>query len=85
VKQFLVEVFMPRAVAGDLSAAELRIREAVRQSSVRFVRSTYVPEDETCFYFFEAPSKDLVAKASVVARLAGIRIVEARTTEAGPL
>jgi hypothetical protein len=45
--------------------------------SVRYVRTTLVPGDETCFHLFEAASHDAVAE---VCRLAGIespRIVPA--------
>jgi hypothetical protein len=86
VKQFLVEVFAPRARAADLASAERRARDAAERVSaadtaVRYVRATYVPEDETCFYVFEAASADLVARASALAELGEGRIVEARTTE----
>ncbi len=79
MKQFLVEVFVPRARAGELAAAEERVLEATARLSgkdLRYIRATYVPEDETCFYAFEAPSADLVAQASTSAGLGDGRIVE---------
>jgi hypothetical protein len=83
VKQFLVEVFVPRSRAGDLAAAEKRVLEAARRLSrkgrdLRYVRAIYVPDDETCFYTFEASSAELVAQASASAGLRDGRIVEAR-------
>jgi uncharacterized protein DUF4242 len=82
VKQFLVEVFAPRSQADELSAVEGRARAATKRVSrddagVRYLRAIYVPEDETCFYVFEASSADLVAQASALAGLGAGRIVEA--------
>jgi hypothetical protein len=81
VKRFLVEVFAPRSRAGDLPALEERARAATQRISsdaagVRYLRAIYVPEDETCFYVFEAPAADLVARASALAGLGDARIVE---------
>ena len=86
MKQFLVEVFAPRARAADLASANRRASDAAERVSatdtaVRYVRATYVPEDETCFYVFEAASADLVARVTTLADLGDGRIVEARTTE----
>ena len=80
--RFLVEVFTPRLAAADLAATEERARTAAKQVSrkdlaVRYLRATYVPADETCFYLFDAPSAELVAQASAVAGLGDARIVEA--------
>lgn len=88
VKQFLVEVFVPRSQAGALAAAEQRADEAARSLSgtsgeIRYVRATYVPEDETCFHVFDAPSASLVAEASRLAGLGDARILEAATAETG--
>ncbi len=82
MKQFLVEVFTPRASAGKLAAAERRAKLAARRLSgtdgeLRFVRATYIPEDEICFFVFDAPSG---REAALVAQRAGldpIRVVEA--------
>jgi hypothetical protein len=72
VPRFLVEVFAPSLGVGDLAAAEERARAAAtrvsgRNAAVRYLRATYVPEDETCFHVFEAPSAELVAQASALA------------------
>jgi uncharacterized protein DUF4242 len=82
VNQFLVEVFSPNLCAGDLAAIEGRARAAAdrvseAQDEVRYVRAIYVPEDETCFYIFRAPSADLVKEASALAGFRDGRIVEA--------
>lgn len=82
MKQFLVEVFTPRPSAGELAAAERRARLAARRLSspdgeVRYVRATYVPEDELCFYVFDAPSGRHAALVAQRAGLDPIRVVEA--------
>ena len=47
-----------------------------RDGDIRYVRAIYVPEDETCFYVFDASSADLVAHVSGLAGLPDGRIVE---------
>jgi len=48
---------------------------------VRYIRTTYLPEDETVFHAFEADSSDALRKAIQEAALPFDRIVEA--VEAG--
>lgn len=81
MKQFLVEVFVPRSRADELAAARERVRAAVAGASrndrdIRYVRAIYIPEDETCFYVFDASSADLVAEVSGLAGLQDGRVVE---------
>jgi hypothetical protein len=81
VKQFLVEVFVPRSRALELPAAKERVRAVAASVSrcdgdIRYVRAIYVPEDETCFYVFDASSADLVAQVSGLAGLPEGRVVE---------
>lgn len=45
-----------------------------RGRSVRYLRSTYLPEDETCLHFFAAASGEDVAEAARQAGLTGDRI-----------
>ena len=80
--QFLVEVFTPRSSAGDLATAERRARSAARRLSgadvaVRYVRATYIPDDEICFFVFDAPSRGDAALVAQRAGLEPIRVVEA--------
>lgn len=82
MKQFFIEVFTPRANAGKLAAAERRAISAARRLStadreVQFVRATYIPEDELCFFVFDAPSGQDAALAAQRAGLEPIRVVEA--------
>ena len=55
-------------------AAEALMREG---TPVRFLRSIYVPEDETCFVLYEAPSCDVVRRAAARADLSFERLARA--------
>lgn len=82
MNQFLVEVFTPRPSAETLAAAEHRLRRAAGPNDeVRFVRTTYVPEDEICFFVFDAPSSRHAALVAQSAGLDPIRVVEAISSE----
>ena len=79
---YLVETYLSRGHAGELSAREQRARSAAQELTrenerVRFERSIHVPEDELCFFVFDAPSG---REAALVAQLTGLdplRVVEA--------
>jgi len=61
----MVEVYAPRAAATSperISAAIEQLAQRGRQ--VRLVRVIPVPQDETCFYLFEAPSLGDVREAA---------------------
>jgi hypothetical protein len=82
VKRYLVKLHLPTGGAAALAAAGERARAAAEQlvregTAVRWVRSVYVPEDETCFLVFEGGSSDAVGEASRRAALEYERIVEA--------
>lgn len=83
VTRFLVEAYTPSAaVAAAGSRARTAARELARSGrSVRYVRSTYVPEDETCLHVFEAASIETVRAVSERAALEPQRILEAREEE----
>jgi hypothetical protein len=86
---FLVEAYEPHRRAATLSELEARVRAAADDLSsagtaVRFVRSFFVPEDETCFYVFEAASADAVRAASDRAHLSAHRIVQAVEPDRSP-
>jgi sirohydrochlorin ferrochelatase len=79
---FLVETYLPRRRSHELAARERSARAAAAEltqaaAPVCFERCIHVPEDETCFYVFEAPSVADVAEAARRAGLDPIRIVEA--------
>ena len=59
------------------SAAEELTREGIR---VRFERSIHVPEDEMCFFVFDATSGEHAALAAERADLDPFRVVKAIAT-----
>jgi hypothetical protein len=80
--RYLVEIYVPQAHADDARAAGQRARAAARQLSrkgepVRYVRTTLLPGDETCFHVFDASSENAVAEVCRLAWLETPRIVRA--------
>ena len=80
--RYLVETYVPQTHAQDARAAGQRAHAAARQLSragepVRYVRTTLLPEDETCFHVFDAHSEDAVAEACRLACVGTPRIVRA--------
>ena len=63
--QFMVERHLPNFPTDQLpaaaGAAKQKSEELTREGqSVRYIRSTYVPEGEKCFCLFEGSSKQAV-------------------------
>jgi hypothetical protein len=58
-----------RRAAADLS------REG---SAVRYVRSFFLPDDETCFHYFEGTSAEAIGEVAARASIACDRIMEVR-------
>jgi hypothetical protein len=88
VAEFLVELYVSR---GDLPAAEqsaerarLAAEELTREGTpVRYVRSIFVPEDETCFALYEAVTADAVREVAQRAALRFEHVAEAVTYSKG--
>jgi hypothetical protein len=79
---YLVETYLARGQAGERAARERRARSAAEaltreRTRVRFERSIHVPEDELCFFVFDAPSGHEAALVAQHAGLDPIRVVEA--------
>jgi hypothetical protein len=79
---YLVETYLARGRAGERAACERRARSAAEELTqgkvrVRFQRSIHIPEDEICFFVFDAPSGPDAALAAQRAELDPIRVVEA--------
>jgi hypothetical protein len=84
VAEFLVEMYASRRAAKHVAAATDRARRAAADLerggvSVRFVRTLFVPEDETCFLLFEAGNSDVVRMAVERAGLSFDRLSETVT------
>jgi hypothetical protein len=83
---YLVETYLARGKTGERASREQRALAAAEELTeksvrIRFERSIHVPEDEICFFVFEAPSG---REAALVADRAGLdpfRVVEAVTSD----
>jgi len=81
VPSYLVETYLARGHAGERAARERRARSAADElTHVSFDHSIHVPEDETCFFVFDAPSSRDALIAAERAELEPIRVVEAVTS-----
>ena len=72
--EFLGELYVPREHGLVVEDDEVRVRAAAAQLTregqpIRFVRTIFVPEDETCFYLFEAASVGAVRELGARAAL----------------
>jgi Protein of unknown function (DUF4242) len=81
VTSYVAHLQFPAGDATRLAAAGERARSAAEQltrdgTAVRWVRSVYVPEDETCLLVFEAGTPEAVEQAGRRAGLTYERIVE---------
>ena len=80
--KYVVELYVSRAGSGSAEQAAARARAAADQlrregREVQYVRSIYVPEDETCFHVYEAATAQLVVEASRRGGVTAPRIREA--------
>ena len=84
---YLVESFVPRSSLDTALEAGGRLRAACDElrrkgSSARYVRTTFVPEDETCFHLIEADSAEVAAELCRRASICRVRIVVANEARA---
>jgi hypothetical protein len=82
VPRYLVETYVPRSRPQDarLTANLARtIAESLSRGGtpVRYVRTTFLPGDETCFHIFEAASEEAVGEVCRQAGIGSARIVPA--------
>jgi len=84
VAEFLLEMYVSRATPEivDLGADRARRVAATlrrRRRSAELVRTIFVPEEETCFFVYEAASADDVREAARLAALPWDRVVASVT------
>jgi hypothetical protein len=82
---FFVETYLARDRSGERAALDERAGSAAaeltrRGVGIRFERSIYVPEDEVCFFVFDAQSGAAAARVAEDAGLVPFRVVEAIST-----
>lgn len=82
LNRYLVELERPVEGWGDLQQAAAGAREAARAVQaegipVRFLRSIFVPEDESWFLLYEGPSPAAVRQAAERSAAAVARVEDA--------
>jgi hypothetical protein len=82
---YLVETYLSRCRTAARSGCEERARTAAAEltsagTHIHFGGVIHVPEDETCFFVFDAPSSRDAAIVAERAALGAVRIVEAVTS-----
>ena len=80
--EFLVELYVSRADAASTvpgaERARLAAEELSRQgTAIRYLRSIFIPDDETCFHLYTAGSVEAVHELATRAGLRFERISEA--------
>jgi len=77
VERKLPGITMEQLGAAQKAAIDTGKRYTAEGKPVRYIRSTYVPEEARVMCLFEAPNADLVAKLNDEAKIPYTRIVEA--------
>ena len=78
---YLIEVYVSQSRARDVGDGGSRVRAeaaqlAREQIAIQYVRTTFMPGDETCFHLVEASSPTAVAELCRRLDLGQVRIVE---------
>jgi hypothetical protein len=86
--RYLAEFYLPGSDS-DLAGLARRARAGARGASggdgaVRFLSAIYLADDESCFAIYEAPSRDLVQAAGMLAGLDFDHITPISVCEAEP-
>lgn len=77
---YLVEAYVPKSHAEDAAGGGHRVSAAAEQVStegmpIRYVRTTFLPDDETCFHVLEAATAAAVEEVCRRAALGRVRVV----------
>ena len=83
-----METYLSRHVEGEPAATIARVEAAASATMtdgepVRYVRSIFVPDDESCLFLIEAPTAAAVERLLARAGLSSIRVAHAVTGEGG--
>ena len=89
VPTYLVECYLPHPHAGTAREAGRRAHRAAETLSgagvpVRYLHMTLLPDDETCFYVFEASSAEVVEEVGRRADLGRFRVISAVVDDGCP-
>jgi hypothetical protein len=86
--EYLVEVYLTRSQGVEACAVRARLaaEELTREgTSVLYLSSIFVPDDETCFFLYQAASAEAVHEAARRAALPFERVSEAVADSKGVL
>jgi Nickel responsive protein SCO4226-like len=86
--EYILELYVsrsdPETVAAGAERARVSAEELTAEGTpVRYVRVIFVPEDETCFFLYQAHSADAVREAAARAGLESDRVTEALGAQRG--
>jgi hypothetical protein len=84
MREFVAEQYLPadarEVAAGGAGAARAAAEELTREGTeIEFVRSIFIPDDETCLHLYRAESSDAVRAVAERAALRLERVAEAIT------
>lgn|SRR5690348_5185424 len=87
MQTYLLELYAPSATARAVRDAAARAQQAADElcaegTPIRYLRSVFVPDDETCFHLYAADSIATLHMAATRAGFGDGRIVEAITATA---
>ena len=74
--KYLVELYLPSATA-ERQQAVARVARGGASPEVRYLRSIFLPGEETCFHEYECESADALAAALASAEIPYERLIEA--------
>jgi len=77
VERSLPGITMDQLAAAQKSAIEAGKRLTASGKPVRYIRSTYVPQDARCMCLFEASNPEIVKQLNDEAKIPYTRVVEA--------
>jgi hypothetical protein len=82
VPSYLIEVYVSRSGDDDVHSSIQRARAAATElaregAAIRYLRTTFLPDDETCFHLVEAASIEVVEAAVARAALGRARVTAA--------